>query len=231
MSDKSFMTMAQFSRHLGVSRPAVLAWRKKGYLVFTADGKRLDVEKSIASLKTRPPEFRGGKAKGPHSGTDPDAPDLSLAESTRRRQAAMAALAELELVRLRGEYLSKDEIRETWSRLATASRSMHLSYPSRAAFSVPTLTPHDRNILLEIARDDCADAALGRGYFSLVKAEDAADLERELSRLRAPLMALPEQLADGLVGRSREAIRDALREAVLGLLDTLSAPKGDSPNA
>jgi hypothetical protein len=215
---KKFMTRSEFAKRRGVTAKTVSIWVRRAYVKLSPDG-RVDLRASEKLLDSRPTKYRGG--------TRHDAarvPDLSLAESIRRREAAKAAMAELHLQRERGEFLSSSEATNTWAPLAVAFRTAHLSLHSRLAFQIPILTPADRASIEQVCRDDLEDAVLARGYFSLLKATDAADFEAELSRLRPPLLELPIRVADRLVGLAREEIRRVLHEEICKLLDTLSVP-------
>jgi hypothetical protein len=39
-----------------------------------------------------------------------------------------------------------------------------LAWPNKAAFSIPTLSAADRQLLEQLVRDDLSDASLGRGF-------------------------------------------------------------------
>lgn len=170
MTDEKFMTMAEFARHVGVTKVTVLTWKRRGHLVFGPDRKRLDVAKSIERLKARPTKFRGGETKGPRTdaGPTPDqvaaAPDWSLVESTRRRQAAMARLAEIEVQRAEGKLVEVEVVLRLWARIMLGIRQFVLGLPNTIAFEAPALSAADKARLEQICRDGLEDAALGHGF-------------------------------------------------------------------
>jgi hypothetical protein len=170
------MTLAAFSRSRGVSKAAATKWRKAGYLVMTDDGK-VDVSRSNARLAERPAVYRGGKVKTARPTPEQliEAPDWSLAESTRRRQAAMAALAELELALRSGKLLEHDEGFALWGSLTIGFRNMYLGTPRQIAFEIPTLTPTDRSIIERICRQNLEDASMQRGFFGNGKPEEGKE--------------------------------------------------------
>jgi hypothetical protein len=170
-----FVTQAAFAKLRGVSKPTVHGWKKRGYLVFGPDGKSVDVAATEKILADRPATYRGGKTKAarPTPAQLLTAPDWSLAESTRRRQAAMAALAELELALKSGKLLERDAGFALWGSLTVGFRNMYLGTPRQIAFEIPVLTATDRSIIERICRNNLHDAALGRGcYFGDTKAPD-----------------------------------------------------------
>lgn len=189
MTTEKYVTMAAFARHVGVTKVTVLTWKKRGHLVFGPDRKRVDVAKSIERLKARPTKFRGGETKGPRNGADagptPDqvvaAPDWSLAESTRRRQAAMARLAEIEVQRAEGKLIEVEVVLRLWARIMLGIRQFVLGLPNTIAFEAPALSAADKARLEQICRDGLEDAALGHG-FNLdlaVPCDEAAALREE----------------------------------------------------
>ena len=65
MDDKTnptVMSLAAFARSHQVAGPTVTGWRRRGYLVMTADGK-VDVAASNKRLADRPDVHRGGRVK------------------------------------------------------------------------------------------------------------------------------------------------------------------------
>jgi hypothetical protein len=161
-----FITQAAFARLRGVSKATVNGWKKRGYIQFGPDGKLVDVAATEKVLGDRPAVYRGGKLKAarPSPAQLASAPDWSLAESTRRRQAAMAALAELELATKSGKLLERDKAFACWAGIMKGVQGRMLAWPSKAAFICPTLTATDRSALDQMTRDDLQDASLNRGF-------------------------------------------------------------------
>jgi hypothetical protein len=158
-------TMVAFAKLHGVSRAAAYKWKRRGYIVFTVDGK-VNVAESNRRLSERPDVFRGGVTKSarPSPAQLIEAPDWSLAESTRRRQAAMAQLAELELSLKSGKLLERDKAFACVEGVMRGVRQFVLSIPGAAAFSIPTLSSTDRGILERICSDGLTDCSMERGY-------------------------------------------------------------------
>jgi hypothetical protein len=164
---KIFESQAAFARRRRVSRSTVHTWKKRGWLKLAPDGERIDVSASEALLASRPEVYRGGrKHDAPHE------PDPTLAEATRRKEMARAELSELRLERERGEWLSHDDVRQTWSQIMISFRQMCLSWPGKIAFEIPTLTATDRAMIERIIRDDLTDVSMGRGFLSTRKEEN-----------------------------------------------------------
>jgi phage terminase Nu1 subunit (DNA packaging protein) len=162
-----FLSQADFAKRRRVSRKTITVWKQRGWVLSTAAGL-VDVERSEALLAARPAKFRGGTIKAlraPSPEQVAAAPDWSLAESTRRRQAAMAQLAELDLAKAGGKLIEVDQVRELWARIVIATRNMFLGLPGKIAFEVPMLTAQDRATIARICRDDLEDAAMGRGLY------------------------------------------------------------------
>jgi hypothetical protein len=86
---------------------------------------------------------------------------LTIAERVDGQQAE---LAEIELVKKRGEVLDRDEVRDTWRQYILAVRQTMLGLPARIAFDVPTLSAHDRETMKETCRTALWDLVLGRGF-------------------------------------------------------------------
>jgi phage terminase Nu1 subunit (DNA packaging protein) len=82
----------------------------------------------------------------------------------QRWKTAQAELAEIELVKKRGEVLDRDEVRDTWRQYILAVRQTMLGLPARIAFDVPTLSAHDRETMKETCRTALWDLVLGRGF-------------------------------------------------------------------
>jgi hypothetical protein len=164
---KVFESQAAFARRCGVSRATVHGWKEHGYLKMASDGRRVDVAASEALLASRPEVYRGGRKHDARREHDP-----TLAEATRRKEMARAELSELRLQRERGDWLSRDEVRQTWSQIMISVRQMCLSWPGKIAFEVPTLTATDRTVIERIVRDDLTDVSMGRGFLSTRKEDD-----------------------------------------------------------
>jgi phage terminase Nu1 subunit (DNA packaging protein) len=172
-----FLTQAAFARLRGVSKATVNGWKKRGYIQFGPGGKLVDVAATEKVLADRPPVYRGGVTKParPTTAQLAQAPDWSLAESTRRRQAAMAALAELELQIKRNEVIRVADYRMLLGQIAIAARNMMLSWPSRFAFDTPSLTAADVARGRQMVENDLHDMSWERGYGAIGKGDAAPD--------------------------------------------------------
>lgn len=63
----------------------------------------------------------------------PENSDVDLNEARRRRELALAQLAELDLQERRGEVIGASEVESTWATVITNVRSRLLSLPTKAA--------------------------------------------------------------------------------------------------
>jgi hypothetical protein len=171
MSDEASaaITMAAFARLHHVAKPTVLGWRKRGYLVLTADGK-VDVAGSNARLAARPSVNRGGVAKV-LPGKPPDQPDKpdgdpanwSRQEALRQREIAQARLAQIEADRAAGLMVPiadvTDAVRGEYHIVRTALLGMASKLAHRlAAAATPEacgalVDGEVRAILTELAQD------------------------------------------------------------------------------
>jgi phage terminase Nu1 subunit (DNA packaging protein) len=169
-------TMVAFAKLHNVSRAAAYKWRRRGFIVFTVDGK-VDVAESNRRLSERPDIFRGGRVKTPRPSSAQlvSAPDWSLAESTRRRQAAMAQLAELELAKASGELVRVADFRMLLGQIAIAARNMMLSWPSRLAVDTPAMTAADVARGRRMVENDLNDMSWERGYGAIGKGDEGDD--------------------------------------------------------
>jgi hypothetical protein len=109
----ALLTLAAFARLHGVAKPTVTGWKRRGLLVFAADGKRVDVAASNARLAARPTISRGGKTKirpavevsaepTVELGAAGDPANWSRQEALRQREIAQARLAQIEADRAAG---------------------------------------------------------------------------------------------------------------------------------
>jgi hypothetical protein len=124
MSDApAFLSLAEYSRRCGVTRGAVTGWKRRGFLVMTADGK-VDVAASGARLSARPSISRGGKTKfrggqpieGGTGAVVEQSVDVanpatwSRQEALRQREIAQARLAHIEADRAAGLVVPRADI-------------------------------------------------------------------------------------------------------------------------
>ena len=115
---------SRFARLRNVTRKQVTSWKADGYLVFDYTGG-IDVAATTMALDDR---IRRRIAASP----SPRRRDLpSLSQSRRKKEAALAAMRELELARRRGELVPVADIEPVWSRIVLGIRAL-LSCPSRA---------------------------------------------------------------------------------------------------
>jgi hypothetical protein len=98
-----------------------------------------------------------------------------LAESTRRRQAAMAKLAEIEVQQREGRLIEIQNAHDTWAEIMLTVRSMVLGLAGQICFEIPTLTPTEKETIARICRDALEDAAMGRGHAAIGRLEGESD--------------------------------------------------------
>ena len=98
-----------------------------------------------------------GEREPPHA-VPPLAPS-PLAESRARREAAEAAMAEIELAKERGEVVNAAEVKAAWVTMITASRNKLLGIPSRAKQQLPHLTHADIATIDGLIREALEDLA------------------------------------------------------------------------
>jgi hypothetical protein len=159
----TFMTLAAYARHHHVSKPTCTGWRRRGYLVLTADG-RVDVSASDARLGSRPTVSRGGRTKvRPGKLLDPGGTEVAVEQSgvadpatwsrqeaLRQREIAQARLAQIEADRAAGLVVLKAEVVGAVSAEYTIIRTAFLGLASKLAPRLAAATtPEQCGVLLE----------------------------------------------------------------------------------
>lgn len=140
--EKNNLSQAEFARLHGVSKKTVTMWKQAGRLVLGAGGL-VDVERSNELLGQRPEKRKGGSAKGPtakRTGEAQDAPDWPLHEASRRKEAAMARLKELEYDRKTGRVVLVEDVIWQINREMHIVRTRLLAIPSQCAVQIARLT-------------------------------------------------------------------------------------------
>lgn len=72
---------------------------------------------------------------------------------------AQRVFTELRTKQLAGELLSYNEIEAAWAEIATATKQLFLSVPSRARFDIPHLTGKDQKALERLVHDMLTEVA------------------------------------------------------------------------
>jgi phage terminase Nu1 subunit (DNA packaging protein) len=151
LDDNATCTAAELSWLLGVTDRAVRLYARKGLAVRAKRGRYL-LGPSVRRIHSHVAEAAAGRA-----GT-------SLADARARLATLQAEGQALRNAALRGELLPREPVAQTWGRIIVGVRQRMLSWASKAAFLIPTLTAADRAALDQMTRDDLEDAALQRGF-------------------------------------------------------------------
>ena len=145
------LSQAEFAELIGVKPPMVTRYKQRGRLVMTADGKRVDVVKSIARLRDGHDPARGGDRTAPaarETGAARGQSDMPTAreafgpsptgvlvyqdEAAREKRAA-AQLRELELAERAGALVPAADVEFQVFNMARAAREALMSIPDRVA--------------------------------------------------------------------------------------------------
>lgn len=138
----ALISLAAFARMHSVSKPTVSGWRRRGYLIFAPDGKRVDVARSNERLANRPAVHRGGVARvrpgkpapiqsGAAEGEPADG--WSMHEARRREMVATAKMRELALAREAGKVSDNAEVAEKVGKRLSVVRARMLAISSKLA--------------------------------------------------------------------------------------------------
>jgi len=162
----NLLTKAAFARRLGVDRAYVTRLAQAGRLVLTRDGKRVMAAASLRLIKDtegahgdvvkayherqrhKPKKGKGGRAveatdvpdneTGAGEAPDDEAKTTSRAYWDRRAAAAQAKMRELELEKLTGDLIAREDVRFILADLGALWRT---SLSNMAARLAPLVTP------------------------------------------------------------------------------------------
>ena len=150
------MTQAQYARHRGVSRPAVLKAIRSGRIRLGQDGKIDPVEADASWRRNTDPSKpsnsvsgnpRGAAArlhrplaKGRHTTPEDSSAGPNYNLSRAVREAYLAKLVRLEYERKSGNLRDAAEVRKAFFEANRRARDLLLALPDRAAATVAGLT-------------------------------------------------------------------------------------------
>lgn len=192
---QSEVTQAEFAAIRGVQPPMVTRWKQRGLLVMNADGTRVRVAESMASLDASLHPGRGGDRTGRQrsaggtpasaapssvSGGAPgdfDAKGYYSVEAAREKRAS-AQLKELELARAAGEVVLAAEARDATMRRVQAAKATMLALPRRMSPSLALES--DPDTIERLLR-----AAMREVFAALAGGTDAADAAEDAKEARA----------------------------------------------
>lgn len=224
-----YISRAQLARELKVSRASITSAIRAGRIsgnAMTADGAWLDADRAAEQFRAtssrnhppalpRPAWSRAPAAPTPTSAPEPTAPSTpERAESLARRDAAKAALAELEQLQRSGQLVSADQVQAEAFRLARETRDRILQVPDRVAPQVAAADdPRIVHALLS--------AELREALRQLATEPDTPDRAESLARRDAARAQLAEMQAKERAGEliSAEAAR-ATWASVAGIVKT-----------
>ena len=156
--ETQYLSKSQFAIQQGWSPSYVTKLKGQDRLVFSPDGKLVDVFATMALMKrTSAPEKEavrqhhaaGRLEKHVSAYTKPSAPDDPPAnpsadpkywDSKARREGALAELAELELSKKRGELVDRARVESAAFSIARMLRDAVLGLPTRLAPSIASMT-------------------------------------------------------------------------------------------
>jgi hypothetical protein len=158
---------SEYARRRGVHRSAITIWQRKGFLVFSEDGRLVNVEASDALLDARPAVHNGGVCSPPSGSAKSDpttpapvksaAPDWTTAEAIRRKESANALMRQLEYELKTGRLLPADEVEALWRGHVTDARKRLLTVPSRCASRLSHLSRAEVEVIDREIRDALQD--------------------------------------------------------------------------
>jgi len=198
-----YISRAQLARELKVSRAsitnAITAGRISGDAM-TPDGQWLDADRAAEQFRAtssrnhppalpRPAWSRAAPPPTPPTAPEPTAPSTpERAESLARRDAARAALAELEQLQRSGQLVSVDQVQAEAFKLARDTRDRILQVPDRIAPQVAAADdPRIVHALLS--------AELREALRQLANEPDTPDRAESLARRDAARAQLAEMQA------------------------------------
>lgn len=173
------MTKAEFADSRGWSRPYVSKLGKQGRLVLTEDGKKVDVDATLALLGETSDPSKSGVAerhqrdraeKGVHSLVTPLAPPSSMPPASAgdsyqkaraHREHFLALLAEDEFLKGRGELVERKAVDLAAFNTARTLRDLILGLPPKVAGELIAITDtwEMERRLTELLRSVLEDAA------------------------------------------------------------------------
>jgi len=143
-----YISRAQLARELKVSRASITSAIRAGRIsanAMTPDGQWLDADRAAEQFRStssrnhppalpRPAWSRSPAASTPTSAPEPTAPSTpARAESLARRDAAKAALAELEQLQRSGQLVSVEQVQAEAYRIGRETRDRILQVAERVA--------------------------------------------------------------------------------------------------
>lgn len=115
------VTPAEFSRRLGVSKPAVSKAIRAGRIRLDEDGLLDPVQAELDWLANTRPKAQSAIAKGKHANS-------GYAQARARKENALASMAELRVRQAAGELYRRDDVRyvlhDMWKTLVTRLEDM-----------------------------------------------------------------------------------------------------------
>ncbi len=125
------LNLGEVAALYGVHRNTISAWVRRGMPYLEKANRSAGREWAFDSAMVM--EWREDQAAINAIG---DVSSLDIDEARRRKLAAEAALAELDLSRVRGDSISISEVGAVWLDIVSASRSRMLSIPQKLAMLV-----------------------------------------------------------------------------------------------
>lgn len=195
---KEIVSQAEFARLRGVSKPTVTAWKAKGFLSMTPDG-RVKVEESEWLLAHRPQVYRGGAAS---------VPPAARTASTKPEEPKPRPAAPLDDQAEPAAILTK----------SLAEIAEALGWTTAEAQRV-------KEVYLALLRRQEYEVAQGK--LVDIEAVGVL-VERANSVVRERLLGIPGKLGAKLVGLDRAEITAALQAEIVEALNELHDPGDDA---
>lgn len=133
----------RLSEILGISTRALRDYRARGVLVPAAERGQFQFLPSVHAYAAHlrlVAERDGGKGD-------------ALVKVRIERETIKRQIAEINLAKMAGQFLTHDQAASEWRRTADIMRRGIMSFPERAGAVLPHLTPHDIGMLRSFARD------------------------------------------------------------------------------
>lgn len=166
------VNQADLASILGVSPVTVRAWERKGCPVIERGARGRQASYNTAAVV----QWREEQAALAASG---DTSAMDMEEARRRKLAAEAALAEMELATKRGEYVLVDEVGAVVESEYSTIRANFMSMPGDVAADLEHLQAHEIEELLatkvaEILNELAADSTFAAENEAVASAGDGA---------------------------------------------------------